>query len=255
MFDAEAGRAFAAFVLALLPRLLLYPGGLFALLVAGLLSRLIRVSPRLVAESPSPAPSEAGAILALALGWAGLALLPLPGLAPLPGGPDALVPLGLLPAASWLLLPAPVAADRRALGGYLLLLLAPLLALAQSSAGSLLRLLPPTTAVEAGIRWLILLAFCAGFAVISTQPVSRDFISHFRLHIPRIGFIGVGMLISPLILPVELFWINPLVLTALACLTTWLGALPQAQRWVGRAVAVGWAALGLALVGVLVQGL
>ncbi len=251
MFDGEAGRAFAAFVLALLPRLLLYPGGLFALLVAGLLPRLIRRAP----DPGAPAPTETAAILALALGGAGLALLPLPGLAPLPGGPDALVPLGLLLAASLILLPAPRSADRRVLGGYLLLLTAALLALAHSPTGSLLLLTPPTTAVDVGIRWLILLAFVAGLCGIYTQPVTSDFISQLGLHIPTIGVIGIGLIISPVVLPAEPVWAGPLALATLTGIVGWVGALPQAQRWVGRSTIIGWGALGLALIGVLVQGL
>ncbi len=254
MFDDAAGRAFAAFVLALLPRLLLYPGGLFALLIAGGLPFLTRSRRKTAAGAPLPALSEASAVLAPALAWAGLALLPLPGLAPLPSGPDLLAPLGLLLGASWLLLPAPGSADRRALGGYGLLLLSPLLALAQSPAGSLLLLPAPTTPVSGGIRWLIMLSFSLGLGVIYTLPVPNNFISQLAIHIPKIGFIGMGLIISPVVVPSAPFWVGSLLLGGLTGIVGWVCGLPQAQRWADWSVPVGWAALGLALVGVLGQG-
>lgn len=254
MFDDEAGRAFAAFVSSLLPRLLLYPGGLFTLLVAGVLPRLLPLVRPSATVTATRLP-EAQRIPALALAWAGLALLPLPGLSPLPGGPDLLTPLGLLLAASWLFRPVPGSANQQGLGGYGLLLLAPLLALAQSPAGSLLLLPSPTTPVAAGIRWLILIAFAGGLGVIYTSSDSTDFISQLALHIPRLGFIGLGLILSPVALPPEPVWLAPLVLVVVAGMGAWIYGWGQAQRWVGRGVLAGWAALGLALVSLLGQRL
>ncbi len=255
MFDDEAGRAFSAFVLALLPRLLLYPGGLFALVVAGVFPFLLHSRHSAVSAVPLPPPSATSAIFATALAWAGLALLPLPGLTALPGGPDLLAPLGLLLAASLLLIPLPPNPDRRVAGGYGLLLLSPLLTLAQSPTGSLLLLPAPTTLLGGALRGLTLLAFASGFAVVYAAPMPRDFISTLAIHIPQIGWLGLGAVMSIWPLPVDSPLIGPLLLGGPALIVGRLCALPAVQRYAGRLVTVGWAALGLALVGVLGQGL
>jgi hypothetical protein len=91
---------FSDWTLALLPRLFLYPGGLW--LLAALL--LLRVaSGRAGAVSPQALASDLGHanLLSIALAWACVAVMPFPGAPPLPAGVDALV-LAWLPAVSFL---------------------------------------------------------------------------------------------------------------------------------------------------------
>jgi hypothetical protein len=99
----ETTAAFAAWLGALLPRLVLYPGGLI-LVLAALLAwwagrRPGRGDPSAALLSPPGAPAPALQRLALALAWVSAALLPLPGAAPWPLPPDLLVLGGLLLAA------------------------------------------------------------------------------------------------------------------------------------------------------------
>ncbi len=103
------------------PRLLIYPGGASALLLAWLICRL--------APARLPGLPPALALPAIVTPLAALALLPMPYSQPFPYGPDLLLTLALLDLPLWLRLlrePAPLAFAYRAglPAGYALLLLA-----------------------------------------------------------------------------------------------------------------------------------
>ncbi|MEO8286726.1 MAG: hypothetical protein ABI670_09855 [Chloroflexota bacterium] len=87
--------AFSDWTLALLPRLFLYPGGLW-LLAALLLFR--SASGGLPAVQPSRLLHDLARVnlLSAALAWTAIALLPFPGIPPLPYPVDRFVPLALL---------------------------------------------------------------------------------------------------------------------------------------------------------------
>ena len=231
---------------------MLYPGGLFAAVCALLASLLWRGA----AVGPPDGPPEPQAVVSLGLAWAGLALLPLPGAAPLPGAPDLTTPLGLLLASTLLRLGPgrPAHGWSREVGGRPLLLAAPLLAAAALGADGLL--LPAPAPPLAALRWVGLLfaalAFLAGYLLCQAPPArpsSRDmWVAWAADGITRIGWAGVALSVgwSALAGPDTPVWAGPLALAALA-----LGGAAAGRAGGARLAPWGWAALGFGLLAVL----
>lgn len=263
MPDAESLAAFADLIRGVLPRVLLYPGGLFAAVVAGLLAlALSRLSREHRPATTNPA-REGEAIAGLAFAWAGLALLPLPGVTPFPGAPDLLTPLGLLLAASLLLrfaMPNP-AAWRPEAAGRMLMLAAPLVALAALGGDGLLPPADVSGSIMAGAaRVLAALAYAAGFCVCYAAPGSAPWsqpgtpVVCAAAWFGWLGWLGIGVVHIPLA------WINfgnptwsGAVMVALLAALAGAALITAPARAVSRRPAWGWAALGLALLAVLLN--
>jgi hypothetical protein len=240
MPDDAALRAFAGFMQALLPRLLLYPGGLFALLLCLPVLRLRRTHGGLLREGT--------AVPALALAWAGLALLPLPGLAPLPGGPDLLVPLGLLLAATLLLFPAPP--DHAGIATLGLLLAAPLATLAFAPAGGLFVAVPAAASPGAlAARVLLLLAFALGLVAAQSQPPPGDALGCLAAVPAHLGWAGLALVLSPWPLAAAPAWAVSVLLVGVSLGFHLLCAWPPLPTRRRLLITAGWIALLLGLVG------
>jgi len=261
MPDAAALSAFAGFVLAVLPRLLLYPGGLCAVLAVALPAGLRRRADR----EPHLLP-EGQALAALALAWSGVALLPLPGAPPLPGGPDLLGPLALLLAASLLLLgPSDHdAAWEREMAGRPLLVATPLLVLSALGAPGLV--LPgeahlrgwaaAVTLLLAGSAYLLGLMRCYGpggpapWVIAGPAPLPAaawlTWLGWVAL-VPAVTWSAVGAPALPA-------GGGPLLLVLAAAAAAGLLRSRAARAAAPRAGIWGWWALGAALFGVLATG-
>jgi hypothetical protein len=196
-------------------------------------------------------------VVSLGLAWAALALLPLPGAAPLPGAPDLSAPLGLLLAATLLRLGPgrPAHGWSREMGGRPLLPAAPLLALAALGGDGLL--LPAPAPALGALRWVALLfaalAFLTGYVLCEAAPVGlswRDMsVARAADWLGQVGWAGVALVVawSALAGPGAPAWAGPLALAALAlggAAAARLGADARLAPW-------GWAALGCGLLAVL----
>lgn len=243
MPDDATLRAFAGFVQALLPRLLLYPGGLFALVLCLPVLRLRRPGDVVLREGT--------AVLALALAWAGLALLPLPGLAPLPGGPDLLGPLGLLLAATLLLCPA--LPDHTGIAALGLLLTAPLASLALAPDGSLFAPGPAPISPGAQVtRALLLLALVLGLAAAHSPSPPVDRLGRLAAFTASLGWAGLALVLSPWPLVASSPWAGPVLLAGASLGLHLLCAWPPVQARRRVLVTGGWIALLLGLMGTLI---
>jgi hypothetical protein len=213
MTDESA--AFAAWIIGLLPRLALWPGGL-ALLLAGVGAWSAR---RQGAEAVALSALDR---LALALGWVAVALLPLPGAAPLPLAPDALVLTGLLLAAEGL-------AGRGS--GWGVGLCAGAVAIVAAGAG---RLLFPFAALPAPVPILAAVAYAWGLAG-QAAPLSPSVPALLRwllwlgwtglaVQLPAPGNLiaGVGVLV------LLLAWAGWPQVAVMARRTAWIGGLALA---------------------------
>jgi hypothetical protein len=222
MTDPSA--AFAAWVLGLLPRLALWPGGV-ALLLAG--GGAWWAGRRGGGGAALPALER----LALALAWAAVAFLPLPGTPPLPLAPDALVLLGLLLAATGL-------AGAHAPPGGGVGLCAGAVAVLAAGAGSLglpfAAGLPLVGALAAG-------AYAWGLASMGAAPASGP-PSILRLLL-WLGWLGLGWAIPP---P----W-NGLAVAGALVLLLALAGQPRPAAFAHRGGWIGWLALAGAVAAVL----
>ncbi len=266
--DPAALAAFAAWVTAAAERLLIYPGGLFVaaatVLLAWALPRLLPQATRAPTLPPAPVAGTAGlgpAVPALALAWAAWALLPLPGAPGLPTAPDLLSPLALLLAATLLDRsgnPDP-AAWRREAAGRPLLLAAPLVALA---ALGLPGLLPPGTIAAGGAevaRALAALAYVAGWLVCYGAPGSApwaragDRLDRAAAWMVWWGWLGAGAALGPAAVATATAppWAGVGLVALLAAAAAGFLVTPVARSLAGRLAPWGWAALGGALLGVL----
>jgi len=152
---------FSDWTLALLPRLFLYPGGLW-LLAALLLLRFASGGGKAISLRALAADLGRANLLSVALAWACMALMPFPGAPALPSGVDALA-LAWLPAAS-LLVDLNAYSRERALaaGAITLALLLPAVdggSLLASSESSAFVLTFSALAVVAGLFALSLLGY------------------------------------------------------------------------------------------------
>lgn len=219
----DEAAAFAAWMLGLLPRLALWPGGV-ALLLAGGAAWWAR------RRGSDPPPWPALERLALALAWVAVALLPLPGAASLPLAPDALVLLGLLLAAAGL-------AGAAALPGEGIVLCAGAVAVLAAASGSLnlpFAGIPPLVAALAALAYSWGLATLAG--AFHPPPTARRILLW-------LGWLGLGWLIpAP--------W-NLLTLASVLMVVPALIGRPQPARLARRTAGLGWLALAAAVVAVL----
>jgi len=261
--DAVALNAFAGFMLAVLPRLLLYPGGLFAgICIAVLALVLPRISRAAAPPAPTYAASGGAVLVALALAWTAWALLPLPGTTPLPGAPDLLTPLGLLLGAG-LLSRAPsldAVGWRREACGRPLLLAAPLVALAAPSPASLMPALVSSAAASVDpARALAGLAYVAGFCICYAAPGSAPWtrpagpIGRVAAWLEWLGWLGIGAALGPAGAAAAgpPAWSGVVLVAVLAAIAAGALTTPFARTLATRAAPWGWAALGLSLLAVL----
>lgn len=202
---------FSDWVLALLPRLFLYPGGAWMLLaVLGL--RLAAAGPASLRTRSLPGSLMRANIAALAVAWVGVALLPLPGANPVPAPPDRLTLAGLLALSLVLSYLWEEGARWQVAATEMALLVAALAPLASSGT--------PTSTVEGGLAaWFLLLATGAGLLLLAREA-GRSLTVGARW----LAWFGLGA---------SLLW--PLVESS-----TLPGAL-----WVSLVYGVGVAALGL----------
>jgi hypothetical protein len=184
------------------PRLLIYPGGASALLLAWLICRL--------APARSPAMRPAGlALLGMIAPLTALSLLPMPYSRPFPYGPDLLLVLALLDLPLWLRLsrePAPLAfAQRAALpAGYVLLLLALALLVAEIGSfdpGVLAGGLPDSAAPS--VRWRYLAGLLAWQAALALALLLPTYDCSLGLALRTLGHIWLAMLPWPALLPAQ----------------------------------------------------
>ena len=225
---------FAAWLASLLPRLLLYPGGLGLLAAAAGALRARRTGPD---RGPLPALHR----LAGALAWLALALLPLPGAAPLPLPPDLLVLAALLLAAGIL------SGGTGAETGPGSLLAVGALGAAAIGAGRLVPPLPavsPLVALPATLAYLWALALLAGAA---PNPAAGHAGVPFAQRLAVVGWAGLGWaLIAPVpVLPTPL---DQIVTAALLVAAALLPPSPALGRLAGRTQLAGWLALAAALI-------
>ena len=223
MTDESA--AFAAWILGLLPRLALWPGGV-ALVLAGGWAWWAR-------RQPGGAPTAWSSLdrLALALAWVAVALLPLPGAAPLPLAPDALVLLGLLLAAAGL-----AGGDTRSLPG--LGLCAGAVAILAAGAGSFVL---PFASIPLPVTLLAALAYAWGLA--SQADATRRPLPAALHLLLWLGWVGLaGSLPSPG---------NLLAGSGTLFLLLALVGLPLPALWAHRTAWIGGLALAAAVAALL----
>ena len=262
MPDARALAAFADFMLAVAPRLLLYPGGLFAAACAIMLAVVLPRITRTAAAEPGPPPAREGETLAaLALAWTAWALLPLPGTPTLPGAPDLLSPLALLLAATLLARGARPGVDwRREALGRPLLLGAPLVALVALGAPGLLPTPPAEVPFLAALgRLLAALAFVVGFCVCYAAPGTAPWTAHSRLMaraagwMEWLGWLGLAAALGPAARATAAgpSWSGPVLVAVIAAAAAAGTGTPVARALAQRGAPLGWLALGLGLLLVL----
>jgi hypothetical protein len=224
---------FSDWMLALLPRLFLYPGGLW-LLGLVVLMRLVSGVPGTRRVSTLVRDFAAANTLSLAVAWVAVALLPLPGANPLPAAPDRLV-LTALPLVSLLLSAKESLAIGRAaaVAGLTLALLVPLL---QGRELYLVR--------AEGSLSVVLATLAVGVALVALwADVPRDLAASARW----LAWLGLGLqplLLLPQTFLPDLAWAAALYLLALLVLTgvsrLIVGRVPQGALGVGAlVVAVG----------------
>ena len=224
--------AFSDWVLALLPRLFVYPGGLCLLASLALLrlpsSRVHTLSPRAMLRDLAGANT-----LSLALAWAAVALLPVPGWA-LPFAPGPYV-LALLLALSLLLDIKHERGREQALAG---------------GAVTLALLVPPVDGVPGVFVWLL-----AGFAVLAgvyALGAVRD--DGLAGEARAIGWVWLWLTGGLALLSIEQRWPAPAVLPAAALA---LGVVLRAARG-GRgdaaAPVIAWTLALLSLLAALLPG-
>ncbi len=213
--------AFAAWVVALVPRLLLWPGGVALLLAGGWAWWRQR--------KIDAAPASALVRLGLALAWVVVALLPLPGAAPLVPPPDALVLTGLLLAAGAL------AGDGARSDGAALCTGA--VAVCAAGAGGFLL---PFAAVAPPVALLAALAYAGGLASMADSSPAAPPLPRLLL---TLGWAGLAALLPA---PWNLL-AGAGVLAALLALAGW--SLPA--RFARQTAGVGWLALVGAVIALL----
>jgi len=263
MPDARALAAFADFMLAVAPRLLLYPGGVFAAACALVLAVALPHITRTAAANPAPPPARAAETLAaLALAWTAWALLPLPGTPDLPGAPDLLGPLALLLAATLLARSTRSGVDwRREALGRPLLLGAPLVALVALGAPGLL----PTPAGDvpflvAMARMLAGLAYVVGFCVCYAAPGTAPWTAPGSIMaraagwMEWLGWLGIAAALGPAARATATgpAWAGPLLVAVIAAAAAAGTGTPVARALARGGAPLGWLALSLALLLVLV---
>jgi hypothetical protein len=262
MPDARALAAFADFMLAAVPRLLLYPGGLFAAACALVLGFAL---PRITRTPPSEAQSgparEGETLAALALAWTAWALLPLPAAPALPGAPDLLGPLTLLLAATLLARAARPGADwRREALGRPLLLGAPVVALAALGAPGLLPAPAGDVSPLASLaRFPAGLAFVVGFCVSpGTAPWTAQghILARAAGWMEWLGWLGLAAALGPAASATATgpSWAGPVLVAMIAAAAAAGTATPVARALARGGAPLGWFALGLALLLVLIGG-
>jgi hypothetical protein len=265
MPDARALAAFADFMLAAAPRLLLYPGGLFAaacaLVLAVALPRITRTTP---AQAGPPPAREGDLLAALALAWTAWALLPLPGAPALPGAPDLLGPLALLLAATLLARAHHPGTDwRREALGRPLLLGAPLVALVALGAPGLLPVAPGDVPFVAALgRLLAALAYVVGFCVCYAAPgtsprtAGGPVLARATGWMEWLGWLGLAVALGPAERATAggPAWAGPVLVAVIAAAAAAGTGTPVARALAQRGAPLGWLALGLALLLVLLAG-
>jgi hypothetical protein len=224
---------FSDWVLALLPRLFLYPGGpwLLGLIV---LMRLVSGVPGTRRVSTLVRDYAATNTLSLAVAWVAVALLPLPGTSPFPAAPDRLV-LAALPILSLLISTRESLAMGKAaaVAGLTLALLVPLL---HGRALYLVRAEGPIS--------VVLATLAVGVALVALwSDTPRDLAASARW----LAWLGLGlqplMLLPQTLLP-ELAWAAALYILSLLALTgvarLIVGRVTQGALGVGaHVIAVG----------------
>jgi hypothetical protein len=266
MPDARALAAFADFMLVVAPRLLLYPGGLFAAACALVLVVALPRITHTATAAPGPPPAREGeTLVALALAWTAWALLPLPAAPALPGAPDLLGPLALLLAATLLGSSTRPGVDwRREVLGRPLLLGAPLVALVALGAPGLLPM-PPGGEVPflaAMGRVLAGLAYVVGFCVCYAAPGTAPWTTPGRLMaraagwMEWLGWLGLATALGPAARATAAgpSWTGPVLVAVIAAAAAAGTGTPVARALAQRGAPLGWLALGLGMLLVLLAG-
>jgi hypothetical protein len=263
MPDARALAAFTDFMLVVVPRLLLYPGGLFAAACALVLAlALPRITRTATPQPGPPATREGETLAALALAWTAWALLPLPAAPALPGAPDLLGPLALLLAATLLARSTRPGVDwRREALGRPLLLGAPLVALVALGAPGLLPTPPAAVPFLADMgRLLAGLAYVVGFCVCYAAPGTAPWTAQGRLMaraagwMEWLGWLGLATALGPAARATATgpSWAGPVLVAVIAAAAAAGTGTPVARALAQRGAPLGWIALGLALLLVLI---
>jgi hypothetical protein len=261
MPDARALAAFADFMLAAAPRLLLYPGGLFAAVSALVLALALPRITRTMPPQAGPPAREGDLPAALALAWTAWALLPLPGAPALPGAPDLLGPLALLLGATLLARAHHPGVDwRREALGRPLLLGAPLVALVALGAPGLLPTAPGDVPFLAAMgRLLAALAYVVGFCVCYAAPGTAPWtargpkMARAAAWMEWLGWLGLAVALGPAARATAAgpAWAGPVLVAVIAAAAAAGTGTPVARALAQRGAPLGWLALGLALLLVL----
>lgn len=227
---------FSEWTFALLPRLFIYPGGVW-LLPALLFWRLLSGGYRSLAPRPLARSLMGANLLSLATAWTAISLLPLPGAPPLPFPADRFTLLALL--ALSLLLDNYSSAEGWLGAGVTLALIAPV------AGGSVLLLSPGSGRLS---EWLAALAVLAGLVGIASLRASQQSLQASARGLAWLG-LGAHPLWASMQLPLAGVVTVSLVYTVVLAAMAFLARLTRTQKW-GRGAAYvcwGWAALALLL--------